>query len=265
VQIERQQAVDAGAADHVGDQLGGDRRARGARPAILARIAEVRHHRGDARGRGAPAGVDHDQQFHQVIVGRRTGRLHEEHVAAAHVLHQLDVHLAVAEARDRGAAHRQHQMPRDIVRQRRIGVAREQRDRLSESTLNLIPQDLTGWGGRIRTSEWRDQNPLPYHLATPQNSARPLQGPLTLRNYRQRSIEGRPIYTTRHEARPLIRHARRDAFGRRAARTPGRHTSRCHSAARLRPASRARGDLGKRAHHRFAIVAAERPAKSRAL
>ena len=26
-----------------------------------------------------------------------------------------------------------------------------------------------GWGGRIRTCEWRDQNPLPYHLATPQN------------------------------------------------------------------------------------------------
>ena len=25
-----------------------------------------------------------------------------------------------------------------------------------------------GWGGRIRTLEWRDQNPLPYHLATPQ-------------------------------------------------------------------------------------------------
>ncbi len=23
------------------------------------------------------------------------------------------------------------------------------------------------WGGRIRTSEWRDQNPLPYRLATP--------------------------------------------------------------------------------------------------
>ena len=25
-----------------------------------------------------------------------------------------------------------------------------------------------GWGGRIRTCEWRNQNPLPYHLATPQ-------------------------------------------------------------------------------------------------
>ena len=26
----------------------------------------------------------------------------------------------------------------------------------------------TGWGARIRTWEWRNQNPLPYHLATPQ-------------------------------------------------------------------------------------------------
>ncbi|QHO49825.1 uncharacterized protein DS421_1g17350 [Arachis hypogaea] len=23
------------------------------------------------------------------------------------------------------------------------------------------------WDGRIRTSEWRDQNPMPYRLATP--------------------------------------------------------------------------------------------------
>ena len=27
-----------------------------------------------------------------------------------------------------------------------------------------------GWGGRIRTSAWGNQNPLPYHLATPQQS-----------------------------------------------------------------------------------------------
>ena len=29
-------------------------------------------------------------------------------------------------------------------------------------------RNRNGWGGRIRTLEWRDQNPLPYHLATPQ-------------------------------------------------------------------------------------------------
>ena len=33
-----------------------------------------------------------------------------------------------------------------------------------------------GWGGRIRTSEWRHQKPLPYHLATPQHRA--VSGPL---------------------------------------------------------------------------------------
>jgi hypothetical protein len=31
-------------------------------------------------------------------------------------------------------------------------------------------EQAPGWGGRIRTSVWRNQNPLPYHLATPQGS-----------------------------------------------------------------------------------------------
>jgi hypothetical protein len=31
----------------------------------------------------------------------------------------------------------------------------------------MVETGLAGWGGRIRTSEWRNQNPLPYHLATP--------------------------------------------------------------------------------------------------
>ena len=34
---------------------------------------------------------------------------------------------------------------------------------------NITPETrLPGWGGRIRTSAWRNQNPLPYRLATPQ-------------------------------------------------------------------------------------------------
>src|SRR5258708_5800499 len=33
-----------------------------------------------------------------------------------------------------------------------------------------------GWGGRIRTSVWRDQNPLPYRLATPQLAKKPTTG-----------------------------------------------------------------------------------------
>jgi hypothetical protein len=34
--------------------------------------------------------------------------------------------------------------------------------------LRLAIAARPGWGGRDRTSEWRNQNPLPYHLATPQ-------------------------------------------------------------------------------------------------
>ena len=29
-------------------------------------------------------------------------------------------------------------------------------------------RNAIGWGGRIRTYDTRDQNPMPYHLATPQ-------------------------------------------------------------------------------------------------
>ncbi len=33
-----------------------------------------------------------------------------------------------------------------------------------------------GWGGRNRTFAWRNQNPLPYRLATPQRHLRPPGG-----------------------------------------------------------------------------------------
>jgi hypothetical protein len=31
--------------------------------------------------------------------------------------------------------------------------------------------EFAGWGARTRTWEWRNQNPLPYHLATPHQAA----------------------------------------------------------------------------------------------
>src|SRR5271165_318568 len=64
-----------------------------------------------------------------------------------------------------------------------------------------IPQmvDLyveTGWGGRIRTSVWRNQNPLPYHLATPQ-SAGNLSGNAVPGNQRARGAP--PLWPRRGE------------------------------------------------------------------
>jgi hypothetical protein len=45
VQVDRQHAMHADAGEHVGHHLRRDRDARGARPAILAGIAEIRDHR----------------------------------------------------------------------------------------------------------------------------------------------------------------------------------------------------------------------------
>ena len=97
VQIEREHAVGAGLDDHIGDELGRDRRAR-ARLPVLSRIAEIGNDRGDAPRRGALQRIDDDEQLHQMVVGGRGGRLDDEHVLAADVLLHLDEDLHVGEA-----------------------------------------------------------------------------------------------------------------------------------------------------------------------
>src|SRR5690349_3293384 len=40
----------------------------------------------------------------------------------------------------------------------------------TDALLKQVPLSQSIWGGRIRTSAWRYQKPLPYHLATPQKN-----------------------------------------------------------------------------------------------
>ena len=47
------------------------------------------------------------------------------------------------------------------------------------------------WGRRIRTSEWRDQNPQPYHLAIPQF--------LNIYNTLEKKIFQRQLYITQYK------------------------------------------------------------------
>ena len=101
----KQRAVRAGGGQQIGNQLRADRHARPVL-AILPGIAVIRNHHRDARRRGALQRVDHDQQFHQVLVHRIAGGLHHEHVHAANVLEQLEIDFAVGEALQLGLAHR---------------------------------------------------------------------------------------------------------------------------------------------------------------
>ena len=118
--------------------------------AVLPRVAVVRDHRGDALGRGAPERVEHQQQLHQVVVHRRAGRLDDEHIAAAHVVGDLDHHLAVAEAAHVGAAEGHLQDLADLGGQRPVRVAGEYLDLVSHRTV-LDRQRRRSWAGRIRT------------------------------------------------------------------------------------------------------------------
>ena len=69
MQIHGQDTFDASAHDHVRDQLCRDGNARSCSP-VLARIAEIRNDGSHALGGRAPKGIRHDQQFHQVVIGR---------------------------------------------------------------------------------------------------------------------------------------------------------------------------------------------------
>ena len=128
MQVERHDAVDAGMGDQVGDQLGRDRRAR-ADLAVLPGVAEIGDHRGDAARRRAAQRIGDDQQFHQMVVGRKRRRLDDEDIRAAHVLQNLDENLVVGKPADAGLGQRQMQPVGDFLGQHGIGIAGDQLDR----------------------------------------------------------------------------------------------------------------------------------------
>ena len=94
VQIHRQHPIGPGRTEQIRDQLRRDRHPRLVLP-ILPRVPVVRNHRRDARGRGPPERVDHDQQFHQVLVHRIRGRLDDEDVRPANVFVYLKRNFAI--------------------------------------------------------------------------------------------------------------------------------------------------------------------------
>src|SRR5690606_21357901 len=97
VQVNGQQTVDANTGHHVRHDLGADGNPGRAGATILAGIAEVGEYRRDPTGRGAAQCVGHDQQLQQVVVGRRTGRLDDEDVAATDILVDYDAEFVVDE------------------------------------------------------------------------------------------------------------------------------------------------------------------------
>lgn len=124
VKVERENAVSAGSRKQVRDEFSGNRHARTVF-AVLTGVAEERHDGGDALGGGAAHGVDHDEQFHQVVVGGATGRLNRENVATANVFFDLNESFSVGEGRDIGNSERNSERVTNFLGENGIGVAGE--------------------------------------------------------------------------------------------------------------------------------------------
>ncbi len=125
MEVHHHHATHADRRQQVGDDLGRDRHARRARASVLPRVPEIRDHRRNPAGRRALQRVGHDQDFHQVVVGRNTRRLQDEDVATAHVLEELDHHFAVRKPADDAASEADVEVVADGFGKLRIRVAGE--------------------------------------------------------------------------------------------------------------------------------------------
>ena len=127
VQGHRQHPVRAGRGEQVGDQPAADR---DARRVLLVRagVRVVRQHHGDPTGRGAPGGVDHEQQLDQVLLHRRHQRLDQEDVTLPAVGLQLHLQAVVGEPGDPHRVQRHPEVGTDLGGEVGMGGSTENGD-----------------------------------------------------------------------------------------------------------------------------------------
>ena len=125
MQVHRQNAAHAHALEHVGNDLGGNGHACGTRTAILASVSVIGHHGRNATRGSAAQGIDHNHDFHQVVVCRRAGALHDKHVRTANVFIDFHHHFPVGEAIDSSPSHRNVQILRHGMGKLGIGITGE--------------------------------------------------------------------------------------------------------------------------------------------
>ena len=124
VQVHGQNAVGTGDRNEVCYQFCGNRvTALGL--AVLPGIAKIGDDRRNPPRRGAAHGVNHDQQFHQVVVNGVAGGLYDENILAADGLIYRNGALAVGKLGYGGVAGVDEQGRTDIFCQSGIRVAGE--------------------------------------------------------------------------------------------------------------------------------------------
>ena len=124
MEVQGQHPIGPGGGNQVGHQAGRD-----GNPGLVflvgAPVAVVRDDGGDAAGRRPLAGVNHNQQLHQVVVGGRHGGLDDEHVALADVLADTDEGVVIGELERLALAQGDAQVAAHVLGQLGMRVAGE--------------------------------------------------------------------------------------------------------------------------------------------
>ena len=98
VQIHRDNAVNTGGLQQIGDEPAGDRLARRGF-FVLTAVGKMRKDDVDRAGGSAFAGVDGDEQLHDVVIHIGGGSLHQINLVSADVFQNAGVQLTAAKFR----------------------------------------------------------------------------------------------------------------------------------------------------------------------
>lgn len=123
VDVHDQDTIDADAFEDVGDHTCGDGDTGGTRATILTCIAEIGDTCGDPFGGGAFECIDHEDDFHQVVIGRCASGLDDEDILATDIFIDFDSGFTVGELGDVSLAERDAEFAGDLGGQCRIGIA----------------------------------------------------------------------------------------------------------------------------------------------
>jgi hypothetical protein len=119
MKVECQDAVGPRFGNEVGDQLRGNRDAAFVL-AVLAGITVVGQHGGDSRGARALERIQHDQQFHQVLIDGCASWLNDEDIPPANVFIDRYARFAIGEVGESNCPQRDAAVLRNAFRQRPV-------------------------------------------------------------------------------------------------------------------------------------------------
>lgn len=111
MEVHGDDSIHTGGSEDIGDQLGSDGDPRLVF-AVLSGKTEIRNDSDDPLGRSSSGGVDHEEQFEQIVCWRY-GRLDDEYLLTSNGVFKRRLELPITEALDAHITQRLAEMLRD--------------------------------------------------------------------------------------------------------------------------------------------------------